>query len=119
MPGVKGRSGRKRNPRNAQRYFNEQFDLNMFDLTDKVIELAKEGNREMLIYCFDRRLGKPKATTEIEGGEALAAGAVLKILQIVAEHKRKQLSSQEQKALQGQPYGNLASRLQDVQKKDC
>lgn len=90
--GKKGRSGRKRNPRNITKYFNEVFDQNSYVLVEQLIDKAKNGDKEMLIYCFDRRLGKPKATTEIEGGEALGAGIVLQILQLVSEHKRKQLT---------------------------
>ena len=102
MAGVKGKSGRKRNPRNAQRYFNEQFDLNLFDLTDKVIELAKEGNKEMLIYCFDRRMGKPKAQTDIDisGGQKLGSGLVVELFKILTE-KQRELESGEPALLEG------------------
>jgi len=91
MPGVKGRSGRKRNPRNAQRYFNDKFDGSLFELTAKLIKKALEGDREMLIYCFDRRLGKPKQSTELDisGGEELTAGLVTQLFAMLAA-KRKE-----------------------------
>ena len=84
----KGRCGRKKSPRDVMRYLTEQIDSNWGVLVERLIEQAKNGDREALLYCFDRRLGKPKATTEIEGGEALGAGMVLQILAVIAEQRR-------------------------------
>ena len=84
----KGRCGRKKSPRDVMRYLTEQIDSNWGVLVERLIEQAKNGDREALLYCFDRRLGKPKATTEIEGGEALSAGLVLQILAVIAEQRR-------------------------------
>ena len=94
MPGVKGKSGRKRNPRNAQRYFNDKFDGSLFELTDTLIQKAMEGDKELLIYCFDRRLGKPKQSTELDisGGEELGAGLVVQLFSMLAA-KRKELDN--------------------------
>ena len=89
----KGRCGRKKSPLNVMRYLTEQIDDNWGELVEELIKQAMKGDREALMYCFDRRLGKPKATTEFEGGEALAAGMVLKIIQVVREHER--LNSQK------------------------
>lgn len=58
----------------------------------QLVEKAKEGDREALIYLIDRRLGKPKQATELEvsGGEELTAGLVTQLFTILAA-KRKEL----------------------------
>ena len=89
----KGRCGRKKSPGDVMRYLTEQIDSNWGVLVERLIEQAKNGDREALLYCFDRRLGKPKATTEIEGGEALGAGLVLQILAVIAEQRRLSVES--------------------------
>jgi len=79
MPGVKGRSGRKRSVLNALHYFNQLYDQNSYKLAEVTIQKALKGDREMLIYCHDRRLGKPKIHTEIEieGAEKLGTGLIV------------------------------------------
>ncbi len=56
----------------------------------------------MLIYCFDRRLGKPKAQTEIDigGGELLGAGVVVKLFEAMAQ-RRRELELEYRKQLEG------------------
>lgn len=100
MPGVKGKSGRKRNIRNIQKYFNQQFDLKSNELVEKLLEKAADGDRELLIYVFDRRIGKPKAQTDVNlsGMEELGAGAVAKLFMILAE-KRRELEEAERPLL--------------------
>ncbi len=39
---------------------NRLLDESLPELFAKLIELAKEGDREALVYCLDRRLGRPK-----------------------------------------------------------
>lgn len=73
MSGKLGRSGRKRNPKNVLHFFNEQFDLNSYELVEAVIQKALTGDKDMLVYCFDRRLGKPKQTQVFEGEIGLTA----------------------------------------------
>ena len=94
MAGVKGRSGRRRKVRNILKYFNDQVDLNSAKLIDVTIEKALEGDREMIIYCWDRRLGKPKQSTDIDitGGEELTAGLVAQLFTMLAT-RRKELDS--------------------------
>jgi len=60
----------------------------------QLVEKAKEGDREALIYLIDRRLGKPKQATELEvsGGEELTAGLVTQLFTILAA-KRKELDN--------------------------
>ncbi len=105
MSGVKGRSGRRRNPRNALRYFNELYDAKSFELAEVTIEKALSGDREMLIYCHDRRMGKPKAQVDITSdGKELGVGIVTKIYEFMAA-KRRELGSEG--LLQGKDTSQL------------
>ncbi len=90
MSGVKGRSGRKRSPTKVLEYFNSQFDLRSTELVDSVLNRAINGDSQMLMYVFDRRLGKPKQTTEIEGADKLGAAMISRVYDIM-EEKRKQI----------------------------
>ncbi len=74
--------GRKKK---ATTYFNELYDNKAWELANVTIEKALAGDREMLIYCHDRRLGKPKAVTEIDlsGGEQIGAGVVKELMTIL------------------------------------
>jgi len=96
MSGVKGRSGRRRNVKNALRYFNELYDLNSYDLAETTIKKALDGDREMLIYCHDRRLGKPKSTTEldIQGGERLGIESTKTLLAAMHASQREFLTTE-------------------------
>ena len=87
MSGVKGRSGRKRNFKNAMLYLNETLDANWFDLVDALLEKAKNGDKECLMYCFDRRLGKPTAVMGVEG-EGLSKLLFMAVLEAGAEARR-------------------------------
>ena len=58
--GKKGLSGRKRSPGTVMKYLTEKIDDNWPRLVDALIEKALGGDKEMIQYCFDRRLGKPK-----------------------------------------------------------
>ena len=80
--------GRKKK---ATTYFNELYDNNAYELANVTIEKALAGDREMLIYCHDRRLGKPKAVTEITDteGKALGAGLVVELFRILYEKQRE------------------------------
>mgnify|MGYP001590737713 CR=1 FL=1 len=113
--GVKGRSGRKKSPRNATRYFNELYDENSFELSKLTIEKALEGDRELLIYCHDRRLGKPKVQAELTGaeGEALGAGLIMKLFQMIDERKRLQ---EGQYAITGGSQEAIPERVNEEEK---
>jgi len=80
--GKKGRSGRKRNPRNVLKYFNDQIDLNSYALVDITIQKALDGDKEMIMYCWDRRLGKAKATTDlnVDTGKGLTQAMFLMLI---------------------------------------
>jgi len=98
MSGVKGRSGRKRKIRNIVKYFNDMIDLNSAKLVDITIEKALQGDREMIIYCWDRRLGKPTQQTslDISGGEALSAAYVMNLFRMIrAERERLELEERK------------------------
>ena len=85
----KGRCGRKKSPLNVMRYLTEQIDSHWGKLVEELIKQAMNGDREALMYCFDRRLGKPKATPEIEGGELLSTGVVLQVLQAIYDRRKQ------------------------------
>jgi len=90
MAGVKGRSGRKRNIRNIQKYYNEQFDLRSASLIETLLDEANGGNATALIYAFDRRLGKPKVQADVtSGGEKMGAGFLVELFSILEEGQRK------------------------------
>jgi len=65
MAGVKGKSGRKKDFRATLKYFNEQFDKHSEELIDQLIKQALSGSKEMLVYCLDRRLGKPHQSQDL------------------------------------------------------
>ena len=81
--GKKGVSGRKKNPRNVMRYLTEQIDAHWPELVERLVRNAIEGDKELLQYCFDRRLGKPKATTEIDLGEGYNVAVLVKLLGMI------------------------------------
>jgi len=93
MAGVKGRSGRKKNPTNVARYLTEQIDDHWGELVDAFIQQALKGDREMLLACFDRRLGKVKTSIELEGGQELTAAIVTRLFAVLAEQQRARLCS--------------------------
>lgn len=112
MSGVKGRSGRKHNPRNATRYFNELYDASSFQLAKVTIERALAGDRELLIYCHDRRLGKPKQQTDIglPGGEKLGAGLLLGILKAVSAERRRLIEGDIKQIEEGKDGGQISGQ---------
>lgn len=65
MAGVKGKSGRKKDISKVVSEAISRIDDNLPSLFDKLISLAKNGDREALFYCIDRRLGKAKQTQDI------------------------------------------------------
>lgn len=97
MSGIKGRSGRRRGIRSALHYFNQLYDTNSYELADITIQKALAGDRELLIYCHDRRLGKPKQQTELTGGEHigehLGAAMITEIFKVFAKYNALRLKS--------------------------
>ena len=94
--GKKGLSGRKKSPRNVIKYLTEHIDDNWSKLVDSLIQKAINGDKELLQYCFDRRLGKPKQSTDLDisGGEELSASLVTHLFAMLAT-KRKELEQQD------------------------
>ena len=78
MAGRKGRSGRKRSISALVNKALEQVDQRIPELFNKLIEKGVQGDRECLIYLIDRRLGKPKQSTDVDlsGADILVKLAV-------------------------------------------
>ena len=95
MAGKVGRSGRKKVASTLINEALEQVDQHIPELFNKLIEKGLQGDKECLIYLIDRRMGKPKAQTDIDltGGEELSAGLVTQLFTILAK-KRKELESE-------------------------
>ena len=93
MSGVKGKSGRKRNIANIQKYYNEQFDLRAPQVIERLLDEAINGKAEALIYSIDRRLGKPKITTDLnldtgDLGKGLLLAAMTKFIEAKREYEQ-------------------------------
>ncbi len=54
-------------------------------------EQGIKGDRESAMYVIDRIKGKPKAVTEIEGGEKIGAGIVLELFKMYSERDKLRL----------------------------
>lgn len=91
MAGKPGRSGRKRNIRNIQEFYNRKFDVRSTFLIEKLLEEAEKGNATALVYAFDRRFGKPKQQTDIDltGGDELGVGLVVELFKILYNKQRE------------------------------
>uniref|UniRef100_A0A6M3LVE6 Uncharacterized protein n=1 Tax=viral metagenome TaxID=1070528 RepID=A0A6M3LVE6_9ZZZZ len=92
MSGVKGRSGRHKVLSTQIDEAMAIIDQELPAIVLQLVEKAKEGDRDALIYLIDRRMGKPKQATDLklEGGEELTAGLVSQLFTILAA-KRKEL----------------------------
>jgi len=61
MSGVKGRSGRKpKASTNIQQYLNSIRDTEIPLILAAMIEKAKAGDKDLMIYLTDRCLGRPR-----------------------------------------------------------
>jgi len=98
MVGKKGRSGPKKSLTRQVNEAMELIDAKLPDIVAKLIKKAEEGDRDALVYLIDRRLGKPKASLDVEGGQELGAGLVVRLFQILQE-KQRELESRETKLL--------------------
>lgn len=88
MSGVKGRSGRKGSYAKQLSKALGLIDRDLPLLIEKLLERGLNGDREALIYLIDRRLGKPKAPLDIEGGEKLGFDAVALFSLLVQQQKQ-------------------------------
>lgn len=69
-------------------------DKRLPEIFEALIQKAIDGDRDAQIYLIDRRLGKPKQTTEIEGGEKMGAGMVAQFFNLLqAEQERRRLET--------------------------
>ena len=101
--GKKGLSGRKRSPGTVMKYLTEKIDDNWPRLVDALIEKALGGDKEMIQYCFDRRLGKPKVVTEIEADEGLSKVAFIIAMKAIIEAEQRYLTEGgNNESIQGQ-----------------
>ena len=89
MAGIKGRSGRRKPLGKQIDEAMQLLDAELPGLVSKLIEKAGEGDRDALIYLIDRRMGKPKQTTEIEGGEKLGTGLIVELFKVLSEKQRE------------------------------
>lgn len=89
----KPRAGR---PKGFKRQVDEAMsiiDQELPNIITLLVQKAKEGDRDALIYLIDRRMGKPKQQTEIKGAEELGAGMLAMIYRAVAEARRRQIEA--------------------------
>ena len=100
--GAKGRSGRKRNPRNATRYFNELYDASSFELAKVTIDKALAGNTELLIYCHDRRLGKIPQQSKVDLGGEISVGTLVRLLGMIQQRRITGGTDAIQRQIEGQ-----------------
>ena len=100
--GAKGRSGRKRNPRNAARYFNELYDASSFELAKVTIDKALAGDRELLIYCHDRRLGKIPQQSKVDLGGEISVGTLVRLLGMIQQRRITGGKDAIQRQIEGQ-----------------
>lgn len=108
MSGVKGRSGRRKSPKNLMKYLTETIDSNSYVLVDALVNKAKQGDKDALFYLFDRRLGKPVQQTDLnlQGGEDIGVNLILKL----AEMQKAYLREAENEAnllIEAHPQGLL------------
>jgi len=90
MAGKVGRSGRKKVASTLVNEALERVDERIPELFNKLIEKGLQGDRECLIYLIDRRLGKPKQSTDItSGGRKLAPAIQVEIYEMVAQARRE------------------------------
>ena len=79
------------------------IDRELPDIVKQLVERARDGDREALIYLIDRRMGKPRQATEldIKGGEELGVGTMVRLFKLIVEYRRRleQRSLNEQAAL--------------------
>lgn len=59
MAGKPGRSGRRKAVGKQIDEAIASLDIELVELVNKLIEKAKDGDREALIYLIDRRMGRP------------------------------------------------------------
>lgn len=114
--GKRFRSGRKKSPRNLTRCFNDFYDENSYELILKTIQKALEGDSDLLKYCHNRRWGKPKQSVELEGGETLGAGMLLKVFEIIDE--RRQQDAIERTGQEGLPEAVHEGIYEEVEAKE-
>jgi len=79
----------------------EVIDRELPQIVMQLVDKAKNGDREALIYLIDRRLGKPQQSTDINllGGETLTASLVANLFTMMAQ-KRKELELESRKLIE-------------------
>ena len=73
MSGKPGRSGRRKAIGKQIDEAIAHLDIELVTLVDKLVERAKEGDREALIYLIDRRMGRPHQSID----QRVKLGAVI------------------------------------------
>lgn len=102
--GVKGRSGRKKDPAGIMKFLCEKITDNVYDLTEALVQKALDGDKDCIFYCFDRVCGKPQQSTDLNlmGGEQLTAGLVASLFTMLTA-KRKELEMSNRLLIEGEP----------------
>ncbi len=65
MSGKPGRSGRRKAIGKQIDEAIAHLDIELVELIDKLVDKAKEGDREALIYLIDRRMGRPHQSQDL------------------------------------------------------
>ena len=91
MAGKVGRGGRKKVASTLINEALERVDERIPELFNKLIEKGLQGDRECLIYLIDRRLGKPRATADVNVEGSVDVGLMVEILKQI--HSKRELES--------------------------
>ena len=110
MSGVKGKSGRKRHAQSVMQRLYDKIDDNWDALQDALIAKAIAGDKELLQYCFDRRLGKPKLAMGFEADEGLSKVAFIIAMKAIIEAEQKYLTEGGYNAIQRLTEGQRISQ---------
>ena len=57
------------------------------DLAKVTIDKALAGDRELLIYCHDRRLGKITQQSKVDLGGEISVGTLVKLLGMIQQRR--------------------------------
>jgi len=73
----------------------QSLDKNLPAIFQALVDKAIAGDRESAIYLIDRKLGKPTMQMDVKGSEELGAGAILRVLQVLAEARAREITGGE------------------------
>lgn len=79
------------------------IDENLPEIMQKAVDMAKAGNENMVRYCIDRALGKPRETTRLEAGAG--TGVLFQIITVRREQGEIQISDNGHLMIEGDGSG--------------